>query len=267
MRTVWWTTLLLLAPVPAQEPAKEASSAQSDFKKVDDEYKAATKAYQEASAKVRQTDDYKKAAKERDQETVRKLMESVPPVETAKFASRMLELAAKYAGTEDGVPFLTWIVTRAGNDKAAKEMVVQAFATLRKDHIRSAQLMDVLQRGALDTATGGADATKKFFQEVIEQSEHNEVRAQAMVNLAKQLSGRDSTDQDKAKAVEQLLSAQKLAKGSALEGTIKSQLFELQRLQIGKEAPDIQAEDLDGVKFKLSDYRGKVVVLDFWGDW
>jgi peroxiredoxin len=32
-------------------------------------------------------------------------------------------------------------------------------------------------------------------------------------------------------------------------------------------APDIESEDLDGVKFKLSDYRGKVVVLDFWGDW
>ena len=24
---------------------------------------------------------------------------------------------------------------------------------------------------------------------------------------------------------------------------------------------------LDGQKFKLSDYRGKVVVLDFWGHW
>jgi len=24
---------------------------------------------------------------------------------------------------------------------------------------------------------------------------------------------------------------------------------------------------LDGVKFKLSDYRSKVVVLTFWGDW
>ena len=37
--------------------------------------------------------------------------------------------------------------------------------------------------------------------------------------------------------------------------------------EIGNLAPDIQGEDLDGVKFKLSDYRGKVVVLDFWGDW
>ena len=26
-------------------------------------------------------------------------------------------------------------------------------------------------------------------------------------------------------------------------------------------------EDLAGVEFKLSDYRGKVVFLDFWGHW
>ncbi len=38
-------------------------------------------------------------------------------------------------------------------------------------------------------------------------------------------------------------------------------------LQVGNEAPDIIGKDLDGVGFKLSDYRGKVVVLDFWGDW
>ena len=37
--------------------------------------------------------------------------------------------------------------------------------------------------------------------------------------------------------------------------------------EVGNLAPEIQGEDLDGVKFKLSDYRGKVVVLDFWGDW
>lgn len=37
--------------------------------------------------------------------------------------------------------------------------------------------------------------------------------------------------------------------------------------EIGSVAPDIEGVDTDGVRFKLSDYRGKVVVLDFWGDW
>ena len=35
----------------------------------------------------------------------------------------------------------------------------------------------------------------------------------------------------------------------------------------GRAAPEIEGQDLDGVRFKLSDYRGKVVVLDFWGNW
>jgi peroxiredoxin len=37
--------------------------------------------------------------------------------------------------------------------------------------------------------------------------------------------------------------------------------------EIGNRAPDIQGEDLDGKKFKLSDSRGKVVLLSFWGNW
>jgi cytochrome oxidase Cu insertion factor (SCO1/SenC/PrrC family) len=37
--------------------------------------------------------------------------------------------------------------------------------------------------------------------------------------------------------------------------------------EVGNRAPEITGEDIDGVSFKLSDYRGKVVVLDFWGDW
>ena len=28
-----------------------------------------------------------------------------------------------------------------------------------------------------------------------------------------------------------------------------------------------ELESLDGVTFKLSDYRGKVILLDFWGYW
>ena len=47
----------------------------------------------------------------------------------------------------------------------------------------------------------------------------------------------------------------------------KGDLFEARNLAIGKVAPDIVGEDIDGVPFKLSDYRGKVVMLDFWGHW
>lgn len=47
----------------------------------------------------------------------------------------------------------------------------------------------------------------------------------------------------------------------------KERLYVLQQLSVGKTAPEIAGADLDGVEFKLSDYRGKVVFLDFWGDW
>jgi hypothetical protein len=47
----------------------------------------------------------------------------------------------------------------------------------------------------------------------------------------------------------------------------KAELYELRHLSKGMAAPEIEAEDLDGRTFKLSDYRGKVVLLDFWGHW
>ena len=46
-----------------------------------------------------------------------------------------------------------------------------------------------------------------------------------------------------------------------------SELNEIRNLGVGKASPDITGEDLDGKAFKLSDYKGKVVVVDFWGDW
>ena len=44
----------------------------------------------------------------------------------------------------------------------------------------------------------------------------------------------------------------------------KAELFEIRHLSIGKTAPDIEGQDQDGQPFKLSDYRGKVVLLYFW---
>ncbi len=45
------------------------------------------------------------------------------------------------------------------------------------------------------------------------------------------------------------------------------ELFALRHLQVGKVAPEIEGKDIDGKAFKLSDFRGKVVVLTFSGNW
>ena len=47
----------------------------------------------------------------------------------------------------------------------------------------------------------------------------------------------------------------------------KEALVEVKKLAIGSAAPEIAGVDVEGVAFKLSDYRGKVVLLDFWGFW
>lgn len=38
-------------------------------------------------------------------------------------------------------------------------------------------------------------------------------------------------------------------------------------IRVGDEAPDFEAKTLAGQPIKLSDYRGKVVLLDFWATW
>ena len=54
------------------------------------------------------------------------------------------------------------------------------------------------------------------------------------------------------------------------DGTVaewaKSELYDIRHLGIGSVVPDIIGKDQDGTKFKLSDYRGKVVLIYFWSE-
>jgi hypothetical protein len=54
--------------------------------------------------------------------------------------------------------------------------------------------------------------------------------------------------------------------GAVVGDKAKNELFELRHLSIGLTAPEISGNDQDGKQLKLSDYRGKVVLLDFWSE-
>ena len=110
-----------------------------------------------------------------------------------------------------------------------------------------------------------------------------EIRGKATLALAQMLKKRaDAMPETDAKAIEKVQQdSEKLYerviekyadvkagfRGDTIGDQAKNELFEMKFLSKGKPAPDIEAEDLDGKQFKLNDYKGKVVLLDFWGNW
>jgi thiol-disulfide isomerase/thioredoxin len=52
-----------------------------------------------------------------------------------------------------------------------------------------------------------------------------------------------------------------------LRSVAESELHEIRHLSIGQVAPEIEGMDLDSVPMRLSDSRGKIVLLVFWASW
>ena len=53
-------------------------------------------------------------------------------------------------------------------------------------------------------------------------------------------------------------------RGESLVKDAQTELYEIRELCAGKPAPEISGQDMDGRPLKLSDFKGKVVVIDFW---
>ena len=59
----------------------------------------------------------------------------------------------------------------------------------------------------------------------------------------------------------------RLARTKTLGQEAEARLDEMFNLAIGKPAPEIEGVDVGGKPLKLSDAKGKVVVVVFWGSW
>jgi len=185
--------------------------------------------------------------------------------------------------------------THPGWGKESRQ--ARAIAILLRDHIRSDKLAETCKRAQY----GFRKECETFLRTVLEKSPHRDVQGQACLRLALFLSGRmnrldllkeqpevsqryeglygkdyldDLRRQDRGHAVAEVeaileLAARdfgdvKLPFGGTVADNAKTELFAIRNLAVGRPAPDIEGPDQDGVRFKLSDYRGKVVLLYLW---
>ncbi|HEY7427872.1 MAG TPA: redoxin domain-containing protein [Gemmataceae bacterium] len=218
-------------------------------------------------------------------------------------AQKFLELAQKYPNDPIALDALMRAVWQVNNTPWPVELVgedtarAKAFELIQRDHIRSDKLGPLCQR----VSYGFCKEYETFLRAVLVKNPHKNVQAAARLSLGHFLNNRlqrldlckeqpdlarefadlygkeylaELLRQDRDKALKEIEAIfehalekygdVKLPGGDTVAERAKTALFGIRNLSIGKEAPDIEGEDQDGKQFKLSDYRGKVVLLDFW---
>ncbi len=110
------------------------------------------------------------------------------------------------------------------------------------------------------------DFVRVRLEELAHKSKNKEVCASAWFEMARRLEGPKSTPEEQARAVELYARIARDFPGTRAAAELAARA-EAQAVEVGGTAPDFDAVDGEGAAFKLSDYRGKVVLLDFWGFW
>lgn len=186
-----------------------------------------------------------------------------------------------------------WPVELVGRDDATP----RALELLLRDHVMSDRLGNVCQR----VSWGFRAEYETFLRTVLERNSNAPVRAQACAGLALYLSHRSDRielvreqpalaeeftglfgrkylegllAQDRAAFLEEAAGLYErtakefgdvaLPDGGTFGELARKGLYEVRYLTVGMEAPDIEGVDQLGEHFRLADYRGKVVLLDFW---
>jgi hypothetical protein len=154
------------------------------------------------------------------------------------------------------------------------EKLTGQFAEKYVGEMKPDRLARLCQQLAFSSDKGSETLLRKLAEH-----DKNEVKGVAILSLAQVLKQQAEEKAEKdPKAADQIRKeAEKLFEAalekygdmkSGFRGTVgemaKRELYEIRHLAVGKPAPEVEGEDQDAKKFKLSDYKGKVVLLDFW---
>jgi hypothetical protein len=245
------SALLLLGPVAAPS-AQAAANIGNHPSTPAGEYQALVQEHQAAIAEY--SSAYQRAKTDAEREKV-----SAKYPQPQQYAPRFLALARKNPKDPAAIDALVWVAVYSRSGAEFDE----ALKLLAADYVGSDKLGQVCQMLAYTSTP----QSEKFLRLVLEKNPNKEVQGTACLSLGQILKWQSGDEAEK-------LFKQVVAKYGDVSNDrgnlgerAKGELFELRNLAIGKTAPEIEGEDVEGKKFQLSDYRGKVVVLDFWGDW
>lgn len=186
------------------------------------------------------------------------------------YATKMLKLVQANLDQPDVVKGVSWLVTGAANFPEGQE-ALKMLGTTFADRAGIAEAVKQLEYHGLPA--------EPVLKAVIEKNTHRDEKAAALYALGAihfknfdASADRASAAASKTKALEcfQQLYADfedVTIQGFKLSDSVAKMFFEMTSLQVGCEAPEIEGKDAEGVNFKLSDYRGKYVIVIFWGGW
>jgi S1-C subfamily serine protease/peroxiredoxin len=185
----------------------------------------------------------------------------------AKYAARFWQVADSSRKTLAGIQALTMacqLYEEGDDDRYLK----RALARLLEDHLDNRGLHHVFNA----VYRSQHDAVDAFLANVIEKSPHHQVQGYACFIRANLLGNRNKPEHHA--TVFQLLDRcskefkdLKLDDGSDLAAAAEEYRIKVKHLSVGAEAQEIDGKDAQGKPMKLSDFRGKVVMLDFFADW
>ena len=187
---------------------------------------------------------------------------SKDPGATVQGLLKIMEESPESPGVPKAFAFL---ITRAGvSEETDYEMSKEFLARIEEHHGENEELA-----AALFPMIGFRDDEVVTFLEKLGDSKNEVVSGAALTALASSFEHDPTAVERYDKILQKQISKHPDLKIGRRDVTAyaKQKLFASQHLRIGKVAPEVEGEDAEGKKFKLSDYRGKVVFFNFWGDW
>lgn len=173
--------------------------------------------------------------------------------------------AADYAGTDDAAPFLIWLLS---DGVRLKPEIAQPVAkTLAEQHADHPELRSLKRLLPQIKVLAGEEVGDNLLIAI--RRNHNDKDLLGWATLGQHAKTIDQAPLDSAEfaAAKQAVLAVAEQARTPLRREIANILNMREKFGKGQKAPDIVGIDLDGTEFKLSDYQGKVIFLDFWGDW